>query len=432
MNRFYGGGNQGNLDDHPIFIADDDLPLHRDPFDQEDLTSFNRERPMMSDEETEDMVRRMQIHEHPFADEEGLPASMFFDSVRHAQPSASGGFSPLDSFYPATTADRDLGQDEDPEVQRILALSAATNREELMQEEFIRSTVSPTPVPPAPVHPASFQPRAVDSDIDRENLELQRLLALSAATNRERLLQDEFIRSTANRSAADGQTPPPPPPPRPQPQPTGDDDEAAFMEAAIMASLEQAQPAADDEDDPLLAQALKASLETDATDPAAAAAASGPLFPHLRAQQEAEARAAARLQAGGGAAFGPGDYEPLSFAGAGAGVAGFPGAADFPAEFLYDDDDIGAPPPPPRPVSEHTLESRRLRQDQDDAYEESLAEDRAKEESRLEAIRREKCAARRRPPPPAFAIPRPPRGRARPGTTRARDPDPAPLPQQSK
>jgi hypothetical protein len=109
----------------------------------------------------------------------------------------TGGFSSLDSFFPTRTPGTNAGQDDDTELQRILALSAATNREERLQEEFIRSTA---------VHLPS-------ADI--------------------------------------------PPPPRPAPPPAsgGEDDDAAFMEAAIMASLEQAQPAADDEDDPLLAQA---------------------------------------------------------------------------------------------------------------------------------------------------------------------------------
>jgi hypothetical protein len=340
--------------------------------------------PLMSEEETTDQVmHQMNLHDHGSP----LPASRPFDPSLH--PGAFGGFSPLDSFFPASGADRDLGPGMDPELQRILALSAATSRQEQIQEEFIRSTA-----------PHGQRPNDLGQDVgigpiddDEDDLEFQRCLALSAGTDIEELQRQEYASSATTHLPTAVRPPAPPRPPSPRPpaaSAVGDDEEAAFIEAAIMASLEQAQPAASDEDDPLLAQALKASLEAD-TDPAAAAAAAaaaataGPLFPHLRAQQEAEARAATR-QRNEGAGFAPGDFDPALFGG---------GAAGLPDGFFFDEGDDAPLPLQQRQPSERTLENRRLRQDQDMAYEESLAADRAKEESRLEALRREKCVSLR-------------------------------------
>ena len=354
---------------------------------------LNMERPIMSEEQTLDMLRRMNVHEPGSPP----PASRPYDPSRHPQPSAFGGFSPLDSFFPATRADRDLGPDDDLELQRILALSAATSRHVQLQEDFIRSSTNQA---------STVQSTTLAEDIgigpigdDDDDLELQRCLALSAAGEFEGLQNQDFVRSTSPTASIRSAVPAPPPRPPPATA-AADDEDAAFMEAAIMASLEQPQPADSDEDDPLLAQALKASLEADsdpATAAASAAAAAGPLFPHLRAQQEAEERAAARQRAEG-AGFGPGDFDPALFGGAAGGL--LPEAG-----FFFDDEADGAPPPQQqqRQPSERTLESRRLRQDQDEAYEESLAADRAKEESRLEALRRERCALH----PPGWGFPPP-------------------------
>ena len=118
------------------------------------------------------------------------------------------------------------------------------------------------------------------------------------------------------------------------------EDEQAFLEAAIKESLEQPQPAADDDDDPLLAEAMRASMAQDANAPEGAApgGALADRFPHLRAQQEAE-------------------EQRLAAAAAAAARRSAPGL----------------------PASGEVLESRMMREEQDQAYLESLAEDQRKE-----------------------------------------------------
>ena len=78
------------------------------------------------------------------------------------------------------------------------------------------------------------------------------------------------------------------------------DDEAAFMEAAIRESLGQAQPSNDDDDDPLLAEALKASMEEVQ---GVASSEIDDQFPNLRRQAHAESGGGGR---GGGPIGSPG------------------------------------------------------------------------------------------------------------------------------
>jgi len=143
-------------------------------------------------------------------------------------------------------------------------------------------------------------------------------------------------------------------------------------------SLDAPQPAMGDEDDPLLAEAIQASLRDAGTDGGAGAGGGGSdrteedtrsmleRFPALKAQLAAEQRAAE----GGGDA----------------GMAAAMAAAMSEFEF----DEQGArpwqPPPPPSPG---TLEARRVREEQDEAYQEALAMDRMREESRKQAEREE-------------------------------------------
>jgi len=130
----------------------------------------------------------------------------------------------------------------------------------------------------------------------------------------------------------------------------GDDDDAterAFLEAAMKESLDAPQPSMADEDDPLLAEAIQASLRA-ADDDADAGAEQDSRsmierFPALRAQLEAEQRAAA----GGG---------------------GHDGMAAAMAAAMGGDFDDFAPSSqtwqPPAPASPGTLEARRVRQEQ--------------------------------------------------------------------
>lgn len=137
-------------------------------------------------------------------------------------------------------------------------------------------------------------------------------------------------------------------------------------------SLDAPQPAMDDEDDPLLAEAIQASLrgaDADADADGAAGAQEDTRsmierFPALKAQLEAEQRAAA----GGGGQEGM----------AAAMAAAMAGDFDFAPQ-------SSQPWQPPAPASPGTLEARRVREEQDQAYQESLEMDRIREQSKKQA-----------------------------------------------
>ena len=139
-------------------------------------------------------------------------------------------------------------------------------------------------------------------------------------------------------------------------------------QAAMKESLDAPQPAMADEDDPLLAEAIRASLveteggaeggaegATDAVEP--------PLiqrFPALKAQLEAEQRAAGGIGAGMTGMTEDGVDADAAMAAAMAAAAGF----DFEEDGAFGDgrDRGWQPPAPPSPA---TLEARRVREEQD-------------------------------------------------------------------
>ena len=131
-------------------------------------------------------------------------------------------------------------------------------------------------------------------------------------------------------------------------------------QAAMKESLDAPQPAMADEDDPLLAEAIRASLvETEGGAEGGAEGATDAVepsliqrFPALKAQLEAEQRAAGGIGAG---MTGDGVDADAAMAAAMAAAAGF--------DFEEDGRDRGwQPPAPPSPA---TLEARRVREEQD-------------------------------------------------------------------
>ena len=294
-------------------------------------------------------------------------------------------------------------QDEDRELQMALAASmgqgppvASSGRQ---AGGFVPPAFPPPndrpqfrpPSAPIPPHLRTSSGSDDDDDLEDADADLRRLMQLSAAEGRGVSAEDARLQEVVNasRAAMQGDMPD-----WGAPHSAGmagrrevgagsdaggaEDDatDRAFLEAALKESLDAPQPAMGDEDDPLLAEAIQASLREGASGDAAGAGGGASAqedtrsmierFPALKAQLEAEQRAAAGV--GGG-----NDATAAAMAAAMAGMG----------DFDFDAGGSRGPPPPPSPG---TLEARRVREEQDQAYQESLEMDRMLEESKRQAV----------------------------------------------
>jgi hypothetical protein len=126
-----------------------------------------------------EFLARMQFEDSPFVD----PIHPTLPQPGHY---GTGGFSSLDSFYPAHPAETNVGRDDDADLQRILALSAATNREQRVQDEFVRSTAFdfPNPAIPPPPRPAPPAAPPAPRRVSRRRGPIRRASLMAAAGKR--------------------------------------------------------------------------------------------------------------------------------------------------------------------------------------------------------------------------------------------------------
>uniref|UniRef100_A0A7S0HVD8 UBX domain-containing protein n=1 Tax=Hanusia phi TaxID=3032 RepID=A0A7S0HVD8_9CRYP len=255
-------------------------------------------------------------------------------------------------------------EEDDRELQIALAASMSNASTDRPSSQHVSFQPPPFRPPAQPVPPHLL--RGVQNVTDEEDDGLDHAMRLSAAQRRQDLESDAQVESVLQSSVgmtgrnqetdhdhSDGE----------------DATEQAFIEAAIKASLEHPQPGLDGDDDPLLAEALHASLAKDEGEESKRSIPSiEERFPQLRAQELAQKRAHE-------AQFVPDTFSESR-------AAGIP---ENLRRFMDVDDDFGAPKY--NPPSPSTMEARRVREEQDRAYEESLEMDRAKEMSKKEAQR---------------------------------------------
>eukprot|EP00960_Hanusia_phi_P054963 762822-Hanusia_phi.AAC.16 len=263
-------------------------------------------------------------------------------------------------------------EEDDRELQIALAASMSNASTDRPSSQHVSFQPPPFRPPAQPVPPHLL--RGVQNVTDEEDDGLDHAMRLSAAQRRQDLESDAQVESVLQSSVgmtgrnqetdhdhSDGE----------------DATEQAFIEAAIKASLEHPQPGLDGDDDPLLAEALHASLAKDEGEESKRSIPSiEERFPQLRAQELAQhLKQIIDQKRAHEAQFVPDTFSESR-------AAGIP---ENLRRFMDVGDDFGAPKY--NPPSPSTMEARRVREEQDRAYEESLEMDRAKEMSKKEAQR---------------------------------------------